>query len=132
MKDIFEKGMIDRNTRLFMLKLKALNDFRIHKNILFQNLKTGKNIFPHLLMLDFDLARMRDLFYSLKKNEAEMKQKSEYLNSAVKYISGDMSTLINRNVGFVDFVISIKLNIEGIDLNKAREMFVAFAGVKNG
>ena len=83
-------------------------------------------------MLDFDLARMRDLFYSLKKNEAEMKQKSEYLNSAVKYISGYMSTLINRNVGFVDFVISIKLNIEGIDLNKAREMFVAFAGVKNG
>ena len=137
-KDIFEKGMIDRDTYLFMVKLKALNEFRIHKKLLFQNLSTGKNVFPHLLMLDFDLARMRDLFYGLKRHEAELKRKSEYLNSRILQIDKDINELIQINVSFVNFASSVRLNIEGVDLNKTREMLGAFlsltrpTGEKNG
>lgn len=136
--DILEKGMIDRDTYLFMVKLKALNEFRIHKKLLFQNLSTGKNAFPHLLMLDFDLARMRDLFYGLKRHEAELQRKSEYLNGAVKQIDKDINELVQINVSFVNFASSVRLNIEGVDLNKTREMLGAFlslarpTGEKNG
>ncbi len=138
MRDIFEKGMINRDTHLFMVKLKALNDFRVHKRLLFQNLSTGKNVFPHLLMLDFDLARMRDLFYGLKRHEAELKRKSEYLNNAVSQIGKDVRELVEINLSFVDFASSIRLNIRGTDLNKTREMLSAFLalnvpiGEKNG
>ena len=83
-------------------------------------------------MLDFDLARMRDLFYGLKRHEAELKRKSEYLNSAILQIDKDINELVQINVSFVNFASSVRLNIEGVDLNKSREMFVAFAGVKNG
>jgi len=137
-RDIFEKGMIDRDTYIFMVKLKTLNEFRIHKKLLFQNLSTGKNVFPNLLMLDFDLARMRDLFYGLKRHEAELKRKSEYLNSAILQIDKDINELVQINVSFVNFASSVRLNIEGVDLNKTREMLGAFLsltrskGVKNG
>lgn len=130
--DIIEKGLIDRDFNKFMLKIKALNDFRTHKRMLFEKISSGKNLFPYLLMLDFDLARMRDIFLDLKKHEKDIKVKSEYLTNAVKTITSDMDMLIKIDINFIDFITFISLNVEQINLRKARELFVSFGGVFNG